>query len=301
MILVGGVVVAFALVALVLLLNSALFTENISTRGIDPGIERAGDHVTVSRQGGGGVVSGLENVEYTTWSDARNAVKDNISNISSQVRRIHLERYGSYVSVNVSNARRGTVVVQDNITRNFSSATGQEQWNLTNTSGIRNFTMTVNKSRTESVPRNQTFNLTVIGGNGKNWSAFVNASVSGVNLAVPSSNTFCTSAASNATVNWTDGTFDGSCSFTFAAGLDPPYEIKFNNSDNATGTYHFVVSNTSSNVFTGNFNGPGSGRSPRQYPGTYSLMLEILYEDSSTEYNTTVRVAPDEPTETSPT
>lgn len=308
LILVGGVVVAFALVALVLLLNTVLFTENIATRGVDPGVERAGDHATVARQAGRGVVGTLENVEYETWSAADQSVRANISNVSDQAQRIHLERYGAYVSINVTHTRRGSVLVQDDISRNFTNHTGAENWMLTNTSGIRNFTMTVNRSRTADVPQNQSFNMTVLGGNGTTWTAYVNASdsSSNVRVSVPSRTSPCTSSAANATINWTDGTFENDCSFTFADGLDPPYEVHFNNSDNATGTYHLVVSNETDtdpgllDLLLSHFSGPGSGDSPRRYPAVYSLVLEVVYEDSATDYDTRIRIAPKESPQTRP-
>lgn len=299
LVLIAGIVVAFALVALVLLLNSALFAENIATRAVDPGVERAGDHRGLAERLGRGVLRSHESVEYELWSDARANVSHDIVVTNSLVTDRRFERHGAETSIGIETITRGAVLVQNDSSRNFTDISGaeNERWTLANTTGIRNFSMTVERSGTENVQADRRFTVVVSGANGSSWTAYVNATDSEIRLWLPEGP--CDVPADNATIHWTAGTFGDDCSFDFASGLDSPYELSFRNGENATGTFHVVVSNTSNDdVATENLAGPGTGGNPRYYPAAYGVVLRVSYQESTVSYDTVVRTAPSEPDET---
>lgn len=309
LVLVGGVVVAFALVALVLLLNTALFTENVATRGLGPGPDDAEGHVTFVEQSTNRIIRHEECIEpqncteYESWLDARKNATRNVLTVDTTVRAQQLQQHGAIAAVNLTSVNRGAVLIQ-NGSGAFVSESGDRNWTLANTSGIRNFSMTVDAGPTgnKSNPRKFTVIITGDAGDGSQWTAFVYENNS--NVEVHANGKACRSTESVATINWTAGDLAG-CSVPFAVdgsgnSLKPPYVLRFRNGTNATGTYHVAVRNETGGVRTGNFGAPGSGMNPRQSPAVYSINLTAIYEGSTIEYDTDVRVAPGESNRTRP-
>lgn len=301
LVLVGGIVVALALVALVLLLNTVLFAENVATRGIDPGIDRADDHAAFAEDAAGAVLAGehAPAARHQTWDEVRTAVVGDVARVSGASRNRSLRRFGGYSNLSVaSGPTRGTVLVQ-NESRRFNDTSNDTAFTLADTGGVRGFRMTVNATHTIS-SSSGAFTVWVNGSGGGTWNASVYEDSNTVTVET-STGTTCTGRASNATINWTAGTL-ADCSFAFADGVsDGPYNVSFRNGDQAYGTYRLVVRNESTDdVSTENFHDPASTGSPRRYPGVYSLVVRATYEEGATNYSTAVRVAPDEPMRTSP-
>lgn len=311
LILIGGIVVAFALVALVVLLNTVLFTEIIATKGIGPEIDRAHDHAAIAGDAGAAIVAG-ENAPaagHTTWTQVNESVTQGIDRVSDIVQNRSLRRFGGYSNVSVGSTRRGAVLIQ-NDTRAFTSSGGAPTFILAETTGIRDFTTRVDAAGTANPASSEDrFTVTITGNGGNSWHARVYAPDSSTIKLTTSGGTTCTQSAAT-TINWTEGTF-GDCQFQFAGGsesdLTSPFQVSYENGDNASGTYRLVVSDHESaddddddTVRTENFNDPSGTESPRWYPGIYSLVVEATYAEGKTTYETNVRVAPDEPTQTSP-
>lgn len=305
LILVGGIVVAFGLLALVLLLNTALFAQNIATRGLGPAPERAADHEAFAEDAAGRVLRYEERTEYATWKDAESNTTRIIRRIDSTVRTRQLQEYGAVTRIGVSSLRRGAVILQ-NETGNFSAGTltGSDDWDLVrSTTGIRNFTMTVDAGATVSKSSQGNFTLEIEDSDGDTWTAEV-YSVDGA-VEIHTGTTTCTSATTVATINWSAGDLAG-CSFPFAVNsggtaLDAPYDVRFRNGSNATGTYHLLVSDTDGDrVVESNLFDLVTGKSPRRYVAVYAVVLDVSYTGSTTSSETHVRAAPGEPEETSP-
>lgn len=306
LILVGGVVVAFGLLALVLLLNTALFAQNIATRGIGPGPDRAADHRALADDAADRVLRHEERIEYGTWAAAADNTTRTIGRVDATVRARHLQQYGAIARIGVSSLRRGAVLVQTE-SRNFTAGgvnVDADDWDLVrSTDGIRNFSMTVEANGTTSRSSRGNFTVEVEDADGDTWTAEV-YTVGGA-VEVRTGTTTCTSDAAVATINWTAGDFAG-CSFPFAVdgagtALDGPYDVRFRNGSNATGTYHVVVSDTDGDrVVESNLFAILSGDSPRRYVAVYAAVVDVRYEGATTAYETHLRAAPGEPEETSP-
>lgn len=299
LILVGGIVVAIALVALVLLLNTVLFAENVASQGVDPGVDRAADYTTMAERAGARIVRIESGVEHESWEAARTSVEDDVGHVSDQSARRSLERHGATASIEVDDPSRGAVLVQ-NETGPFESTAGDGNWTLvSSTAGVRNFTTTVDASGTSTLADDgEPFTLRVET-DADTWEAQVYDSGSNT-VVVGVDGETCESNRSVATVNWTRGTLAG-CRFPFAtdgsgARLEGPYTIAYENGTRATGTYRLVVRDESSDdVESGNFAAAGSGDSPRRYPAVYDLVLAVAYGEAGADYETRVRVAPGEP------
>lgn len=309
LILVGGIVVAFGLVALVLLLNTALFAENIGTRGLGPGPDRASDHAAFADRAADRILRHEERVEYVKWQFARENTTSNVFRVAGVLRARQFQQHGSFTIIEPIRLRQGAVLVQTDRTRNFTAGglnVSEDDWQLATTTGIRNFSMTVDAANTlnKTSPGNFTVKITGNAGTGRTWSAEV-YSQGGV-VEVHTGDTTCTSATQVATINWTSGSLGG-CEFPFAvdaAGdeLVSPYSIQFVNGSSASGSYHLVVSREvlADIVRVDSFGDPNTAENPRLYHGVYSVRLQVRYEESTIDYETHVRSAPNEPEQTSP-
>lgn len=303
LILVGGLVVAFALVALVLLLNTTLFAQNLSTRGIDPAADRAGDHLAFAEHAGGTVLA-TENAPeagYEDWTDVNEAVVRDLRSASNTTRNGTFRRTGAHAAFSVLNTREGEVVIQ-NETRGFTAQGGIEDWVLANTTGIRAFTMTVDPDGSATDPF--AVNVTSQDGSGGSWGATVTETGAGEVRVSTSNGDTCTTSGPSATINWTVGTL-GDCSFGFGVNetndLTGTLDLAFENGDAATGTYRVVVSTEESDQSVTDIVASGpSATEPWAYPAVYSVLLETTYREGETNLGLAVRVAPDEPPQTSP-
>lgn len=299
LILVGGLIVAIGLVALVLLLNTVLFAENIATRGINPGGERAHDHATFAEHAGATVLRAGDRptTEPTDWSTARDNITAGMERVAALSRNRSLQHHRAYTNISVNRTTRGAALIQ-NASRNFTDVDGSDDWTLATTNGSRRFTMTVNAS---AMSASDNFTVEIAD---TPWQANVNGTA-GEGVQVSVYGTTCNTTASLATINWTAGTLGG-CSFPFAVDssgdpLDQPLEIRIANGSQGHGTYFLVVEDEGGNsVDDSNFAALGADQSPRQYPVVYSLFLDVRYEDLDVTYETTVRTAPGEPTQTRP-
>jgi hypothetical protein len=94
------------------------------------------------------------------------------------------------------------------------------------------------------------------------------------------------------TVDLTAGTVDGRpCeNLQFAEGLSPPYEIRYRNGANATGTYRLVVNASVAN--DGDYATTGS---PSVSPAVYAATVEVTVQDPQLRYANHLDVARGKP------
>ncbi len=302
LILVAGIVVAIALVALVLLLNTVLFAENVATRGVDPAIDRATDHYELSLGMSQAILRNQEGIEYESWDAANMSSREEIREADTHVGNRRFARHGGQASMVVTETRQGAVIRQDDESRRLTADDGDANWRLANTHGVRNFSMTINHNDTGSATGGKRFHLRVTGGSNQTWLAYVNTSNSAIMLEISSENNVC-SVDDAETINWTAGTFGDSCTFTFADGLTSPYNIRYRNGDNASGSYHLTVSRDepNENLIINDLGDPGSQTNPRYAHAVYSMVVQTGYAESGVEYDTAIRVAPGEPAHMKPT
>lgn len=311
LILVGGIVVAFGLVALVLLLNTALFAENLATRGLGPAPDRAGDYAAVGERASDRILRHEEHIEYEKWDNARLNTTRNIFRVEQVVEARQFQEHGAFATVEAIHLRQGTALVQTTPSRNFTAGglnISRDDWTLAATTrGIRNFTMTVDAANTSNRTEPSNFTVVIRGnaGTGDEWTGAVYENESANAVEVHTNGVTCTSTSPIATINWTAGTLDG-CSFPFAVNqtgheLPPPYELAFKNGSSASGTYHVVVSNEDiDEIIIGSFGEANTSQNPRLYHAVYSTCLGLRYEEASIDYETHVRAAPGEPEQTMP-
>jgi hypothetical protein len=321
LILVTGLAVAVTLVALVLLLNTVIYTQNLATRGA--GVED-GEAVAFRQEvveGVGDVLDAENREEYDSEIQVMENVTAGISRFDALLSRYYAE-HGTVADIEQStvtpeNVTNGSLIHQTNSSRDFSAAGNDEpvDWTLaedagagnTDAAGVRNFTMTVsreNLTTADSPPAG--FSVLLDGDSGNVWRMYVYDDVDeGITVAVKNGTEGSTTVVHSvsgpeATIDLTAGTINGSAhsELVWAKGIFAPYDVDFRSGDEATGTYSLTVATPdgeATNVRTDNLAGPGDEESPRWAYAVYAAEFEVHFQTTNLEFHTTLRVAPGEP------
>jgi hypothetical protein len=91
-ILVSGLLIAVVLVALVLLLNATIYTENVATRGVDSGANDALQYQATLSAGVGGLVEEENEGEYSEWEELETNVTRGNTVLTNRLERQYVER-----------------------------------------------------------------------------------------------------------------------------------------------------------------------------------------------------------------
>ncbi|MFC6757648.1 MULTISPECIES: DUF7261 family protein [Haloarcula] len=316
-------IAAFALavifVAMALIVNSAIFTENLATRG-----ETAGSEGALSMR-----ADVTENVGEAVEAANRNddgsvdSVRASIRNISRQT-GYQSARSGRVVDVSYKSSREGERIYQEN-NSNFTNAAGDERYQLVgnvsrveDASGTRAFVIEASSIADSTAPFEIRVQDSTAGGNENSWRARIwDAGSDTVHVQTVKNDSGTTvtedckvttdSPGTNVTIDVTGGTIDGEeCdalgtnstgeNFHFGAGTgvtpgtDDTYDISFDNATEITGTYSLVV-----------HDGPedlellDESDGPKSNAALYNVTVEYTYLTADLRYETDVRVAPGEP------
>ncbi|GAA0534114.1 hypothetical protein ABNG02_09020 [Halorubrum ejinorense] len=303
-ILITGLTLAVLFVAVVLLLNTVIYTENLATRGVDAG----GAEAIEFRDGAVDDLAGILHREH------RNSTGNLTDNFNASARRYGRTvadlraRDGAVGEVRVNNSTvvSGYFIAQNETDSGFRNMTAPDgtttDWTVAgNATRARNYRLTVKPSSLSSSAGTA---FTVVadgstGGTNETWSAAL-SNPSGDNLTVTVDNgttavseTFDPRPDGNHTVDLTGGTVNGERfdALVWAQGVqtgDDRFDLRYENGDAARGTYHLVVDERDG--------GTNPGRPSRPYvtEAIYSVYVEITYRTPELEYGDVIRLAPGE-------
>jgi len=319
-ILVAAFALAIIFVAMALIVNSAIFTENLASRGETSGADGAlsmranveanvGDAVTAANRNDNGSVSELND-----------AVRASIRNISRQTGS-QSARSGRLVDVGYNSATNGTRIYKTN-SSNFTNSAGTEDYRVVSgvsrvTGGDGTRAFEIDASNISATGNSSAFEVRAqqsgATGNQNSWRARIwnasgNDSVHVRTLKNDSSTTVIedcevNTASSSVRIALTEGTINGEeCdalgtaptgdSFHFGAGTNvgpsDTYNIAFANAGNITGNFSMVV-----HPLTGSLTGLASGLGEDH--AIYDVTVNYTYFTTDLRYQTEVRVAPGEP------
>ncbi|WP_435063957.1 DUF7261 family protein [Halobaculum sp. EA56] len=312
LVLVAGLALAVVLVALVLLANTAIYTENLATRDTGVGERNALGFRASVVDGVGGVVDRENAAEYDTRSALEENVTAGVVELAtllheSAARDAALARVDRSTLASVD----GVLVRHRNETREFTSAPGTADWTIAyDTNRTRAFAATVERSSlasTNASTLDGAFTVEVTSNStGATWEAFVYRNRSTGDIAVATSpagaagaTEVCSVDAPNASVGFTNGTLAGErCpGLDWREGVATAYDLSFRNGTNAAGTYDMTVRGTASllNLVTLN-DGTLSDDpdSPYYVPAVYAVEATIRYRTGELRYVAEIRVAPGE-------
>lgn len=290
---------AFALgvlfVALALILNAAIFTENLASRGDTTG----GDEVVQLRDDlrrGVATVLTHENRLLDDHDLVNESVTVSVAELDDALRTSNARR-GAASVVSLESTTNGTLVNQTNASRNFSDGNGTADWTIAeNVERTRAFELAINRSLLDgscSLP-DGCFAVNVTNGNAY-WRLSANATgADRVNVTIDNgtSTDTCTANGSTVAVDVTAGTVGGvTCpALSFDEVPAGSYDLAVENGDDAGGTYSLVVDNASLATSPP----PHFGDGPSVTAALYDATLAYEYHTSRLAYESTLRVAPGE-------
>ncbi len=307
--LVTAIGLAVTFVALALILNTAIFTENLATRGSDTaGASDAGQYRTAAIDGVERILTHANTHNNSSYTALYSNVSTGITYWSNSSARLYAVEGRS---VNISgDTTNGTRIIQDEA-RNFTNKDDADDWDLaTDVEHTRGFWVNVtqsslNDSTESSVGTDNPFHITFDDGTDQ-WLVYIYQDDPGeVNVTVdgPTGKDSCAAAGTTVTVNITAGTIGGTpCqALDFFPDINPPYTISYHDAtfvagtggDTATGTYELIVDDTT--IPATNFHDDDAGESPYTTPAIYAVTLDIRYETPDLSYNSSARIAPGEP------
>ena len=315
-VLVAALVLALAFVALAIVVNSAIFTENLATRSEVPGSADALEYRHEVAQSVGALVTHVnmnESEDPTAVSDMQNHVSD--IGVQGGIQQSSLGRV-----VNVSHASQedGDLIAQTDFRRNFTSAsTGWEtEWQLAGSvSKTRNVQFSLNLTNDPLVDAGSDgFRMYVEDtSTGDFWNMTVDSdtlSNDNINVRIDSpaagSSQVCErdDVGDNVSIDLSRGTVAGEpcpalsrlsdgTEMWFANNLNT-YDIHFQQADEIEGTFSMVVEDGTANP-TGDLATGYSDIDPYVVDDAlYSLTVEYTYNTPSVVYETVIEAAPGE-------
>ncbi len=294
--LIAALALGVTFVALALILNAAIFSENLATRGGTTGGDEAIEYRDDIRRGIGTVLAheNREATDSTTHSDLQNRMQSALGDFNGFVSRQEV-RLGRTVNVSWSGATNGLRIFQTNEARAFTNDGGIDNWTLaSNVDNTRNFQLNVSQSGlSETCTHHQDcFNLSISDG-ATDWNVSVR-NASGVEVDVEGGGACDPVDEDWVVIDLTAGTVNGTgCgALSFADAPSSGYNIEFNAADQVEGTYSFVIDDTS--VPTSSDYG-SSGADPSFTDALYDVTVQYEYETADLSIDTTLRVAPGEP------
>ena len=241
MLLIGSLIVATSFVGLALVVNGAIYTENLSTRETSGEAERVAENRQL-------VADDLQElidksnaaVIKDNFSAVENGYNDDLALWSGSVERQY-QRTGRFVEYQPNETVEGTRIQQTNASRNFTaggSDAGQEEWTLVNdTTRAGEFEMVMHRPSLLNVTaapdlsaiRDDAFNVLIESETGSQWRIYFFRGLLGngylmtegpdgfnvtVTLGTPSiasldSNAYCRSSDTDVSIDVVNATFGG--------------------------------------------------------------------------------------------
>ena len=318
--LVAALFLSATFVVLAVVVNSAIFAENLSTRNDVPGSQDALEYRAEVSENTGDVLTYFNTNLDTGHATLRNRLAADVDNISQQG-GFQQSSSGAAVSVEYTgdpaNTTEGYRIAQNNASRNLTSADNDADWTLAEdvnqTRKLQfNFTHVDDSFNLFGSPR--TFRMELDDGSAA-WELKIQRQDVGgvlldevdVTVTTPSgASATCVGTQSGAsdplTVDLVEATVDGEfcralsrqadgTPMWFGTGLNSEYDIEFDNSDDFNGTYSMIVDGEPD---TDNLRTDRNPDEPYVTNALYSVVLEYAYYTSNVGYETDVRVAPGE-------
>mgnify|MGYP006287298579 CR=1 FL=1 len=299
LILVSAFALAVIFLALAVVVNSAIFTENLATRSENVESTEALDYRHSIEQSVGDLIGYVN--EYNATSDT--ALRQNLSaeteNLTVYTGIQQVER-GAAVSLGLLDTTNGTRIFQSSSSE-FRNNESDADWtvaeSVSNTRAFKIQVTTINNDFT--VVANDTSNPS------SEWRMVLDDDE--VTVTRDGNTSDCEVDGDIESVDVTGATVNGEVcpalidtkdgdSLQFAAGISGDYAVEFEDSDEIEGNYSLVVDNASTAAIRDDdyatIGGPGDG--PYATPAVYSARVAMDYETPRLEYQTEIVAAPGE-------
>lgn len=300
-ILIAGLTLAVTFLALALIANTAIFTENLATRGDTTG---SSDALLFRHEVEESAEDTISYLNENNVSDLPEKAETNIEENLSVQTSVKSARQGRVVDVGVdpSSAVVEARLSQENNSRAYTNATGEANWTLArNASQIRNAEFNVSTDDLENVTkenRSRAFNFLV---ENESSNGFWNMTVyepksasEDMNVTVEDEGgliTTCSESSANGyiVINVTGATVDGLSCSELNTGFPGQNTTSFQNGDKIAGNYSINLSQAE-DVRESDYN---ESANPVAEVEIESLTVSFTYETDSLRYETEFEVAVD--------
>jgi hypothetical protein len=295
LILIAGFALAVTLIALALVMNAAIYTENLATRSESAGISDAHAFQRATQQAAREAwtyAHEVNNGSYAELDENVTAAMEGYNNVTSRQE----VRTGRITNVSVETTAGTNITSADS--GDFTDADGDTEWTLAQgVSRTRNFTMRVEDTSVLADVGAGTDEFRVVArGSTERW--YLNVSydstagetVVGVNASGDYDT--CTTTGPSFEINFSAGTVAGSdCPALDMSETPDTYDLEFRNASAVEGQYSLIVDTDASN--RGSYDASPPSR-PRAQPVIYSMTVELVYRTTDLRYETDIRIAPGE-------
>jgi len=322
--LIGALALAISLVVLALILNSGIYAHNLASR-VDTDEEDAAGFETEMRAAVGGLVDHTVREDANDTGAQRNALDPGASNgpgVDGIERRLvpYRASESTVVEASFEGVTNGTVIRQDT-DRNFTDRSGSlSDWTVvSDTEGVRAFELDVVRSRLNASTigslSGDAFEIELTNGS-ETWTVYVYRNGGSTAVVTKNASTAtvygpCTDDTGNRTaIDLTAGTVGGEyCRALRFFGplpgsVDATEQLtvtyrnlggSLSSSASINGTYRLVVEKSFADIADSRYADYGSGTDPYVAEGLYSAEVAIHYRGSELTYESTITVAPGEP------
>lgn len=282
LILIGAFALALMFVALALVMNAAIYTENLATRSESAGTADAHAFQRATAAAARDAIVYANAVNDGGYTDLEANVSDAMATYYNVTRGQQVDG-GQLVEVGVASTTRGTNITDDS--GDFQGPS-DDDWELaSNVERTRKF-----RIRVDSFDTTASEEFRVVANHTETW--YLNVSYDGsyeVGVNESGSYTACPSPGPPPfTIDVSAGTVDGnSCPALDLRTVDEAYDLEFENGSVASGRYSVVVDQVES------WSSPDSD-DPVADEALYAVRVELVYWTPELRYTTTLRVAPGE-------
>ena len=297
MLLVAGLVVAVALVALVVLLNASIYSENVATRGIEAADGEALEVRAAAVEGTGKLIDGTNRGRPADHAAAVTAVEDGVVDLDAYLARAYADRGGvTRVTTTAASMERGSYVT-GNLTPNGTGGS-----NATLAAGVdrtRGFVVEVDPigSIDESDVTANAFRVEFVNATAATREVYVYESDDDNNVTVAvgenggAPTVVCSApSAGPVEVDLTGGALgDERCPGLWADSvgtLDGAYDVTIERTGAADGEARLTALPESGDAVSSDHTAT---------PAVYDAEIDLSYRTAELRFETTVRVAPGEP------
>lgn len=310
-ILIAAFAMAVTFVTLALVVNSAIFTENLASRGETSGSDEAllvRHEVEIAT---GSAIEYANTHNETSNATLAESLRDSVRNVSAVMTEQHATG-GKIVTVEGPTAIENGTRIRDETPGGSSfenasvSGATKTDWRVASdvaeTRAYRMNVTGVNRTDNFGGPVNEQFRLVLTEGT-DTWRMNVTRddSANEYKIGVENGDGETGVCAVDDTVDYfhvdlTAGLVDGEpCpALSFAEGVSSPYDVDYRQGDEVTGNYSLVV-NEESVSSNDNLASSSGSDDPYWTPAIYAANVTYRYDGPDLTYNTTVRAAPGEP------
>ena len=271
LLLVAGILLAVVFVALALLVNAAIYTDNVATRGGDS----AGEALEYQASVVGAVGELLDAENANDAHENRTEIRDSIRDGSEDISRIYAQnhlRRGATTAIDTEG-----MTFEDGLLIRESSVEDFEEWSA-NASAVRQFVIELDTGNmTTNEPFRIDINGTEVEVNKTEDELIVRGGVEGIECT--------TDVAETVRFDVTGERFDGEpCRFGWPT-LDDESQISLEDGTNGGGTYELTIRPS----------GQQTGLPGETIDTIYRVAVGLRIDTPDLRYGTTVHIAPGEP------